>query len=29
MIPRYVRIIAELPKTPTEKAQKHRLRAEA
>jgi carnitine-CoA ligase len=28
MIPRYVRITAELPKTPTQKAEKHRLRAE-
>ena len=28
MIPRYVRILPELPKTPTQKAEKHRLRAE-
>ena len=28
MIPRYVRIVDSLPKTPTEKIEKHRLRAE-
>ena len=28
MIPRYVRIVDALPKTPTEKIEKHRLRAE-
>ena len=28
MIPRYVRIVDALPKTPTEKVEKHRLRAE-
>jgi crotonobetaine/carnitine-CoA ligase len=28
MLPRYVRILAELPKTPTQKVEKHRLRAE-
>jgi len=28
MIPRYVRIIDELPKTPTAKVEKHVLRAE-
>ena len=27
MIPRYVLVTAELPKTPTQKAEKHRLRA--
>jgi crotonobetaine/carnitine-CoA ligase len=29
MVPRYVRILAELPKTPSAKVQKHLLRAEA
>ena len=28
MIPRYVRVLAELPKTPTQKIEKHRLRTE-
>ena len=28
MIPRYVRIVDALPKTPTEKSEKHRLRAD-
>lgn len=28
MLPRYIRILAELPKTPTAKIEKHRLRAE-
>ena len=28
MIPRYVRIVDELPKTPTQKVQKHLLREE-
>lgn len=28
MIPRYVRVVAELPKTPTQKIQKHLLRAD-
>lgn len=28
MVPRYIRIIAELPKTPTAKVEKHRLRSE-
>ena len=28
MIPRYVRVLAELPKTPTQKVQKHLLRSE-
>jgi len=28
MVPRYVRVLPELPKTPTQKAEKHRLRAE-
>ena len=28
MIPRYVRIVDALPKTPTEKIEKHRLRAD-
>jgi crotonobetaine/carnitine-CoA ligase len=28
MIPRYVRVVAELPKTPTQKVQKHLLRTE-
>jgi crotonobetaine/carnitine-CoA ligase len=28
MLPRYVRIMAELPKTPTAKVEKHRLRSE-
>jgi crotonobetaine/carnitine-CoA ligase len=28
MIPRYVRVVAELPKTPTQKIEKHVLRAE-
>jgi len=28
MVPRYIRILAELPKTPTQKVQKHLLRAE-
>jgi crotonobetaine/carnitine-CoA ligase len=28
MVPRYVRVIAELPKTPTQKVQKHLLRSE-
>ena len=28
MLPRYVRIVAALPKTPTAKVEKHRLRAE-
>ncbi|HUF72493.1 MAG TPA: AMP-binding protein [Gammaproteobacteria bacterium] len=28
MIPRYVRVLNELPKTPTQKVEKHRLRAE-
>ncbi len=28
MVPRYVRILAELPKTPTQKVQKHLLRGE-
>ena len=29
MVPRYIRILAELPKTPSAKVQKHLLRAEA
>ncbi len=29
MVPRYVRIVNELPKTPTEKVQKHVLREQA
>jgi crotonobetaine/carnitine-CoA ligase len=28
MIPRYVRVLPELPKTPTQKVQKHLLRAD-
>ncbi|HKS53791.1 MAG TPA: hypothetical protein VJS12_00830, partial [Steroidobacteraceae bacterium] len=28
MLPRYIRIVAELPKTPTAKVEKHRLRSE-
>ena len=28
MIPRYIRVMPELPKTPTQKVQKHLLRAE-
>ena len=28
MVPRYVRVVSELPKTPTQKVQKHMLRAE-
>jgi crotonobetaine/carnitine-CoA ligase len=28
MIPRYIRVLAELPKTPTQKIQKHMLRAD-
>ena len=28
MVPRYVRVIAELPKTPTQKVQKHLIRSE-
>jgi crotonobetaine/carnitine-CoA ligase len=28
MVPRYLRVMAELPKTPTQKVQKHLLRAE-
>jgi carnitine-CoA ligase len=28
MVPRYVRVLAELPKTPTQKVQKHVLRNE-
>jgi len=28
MVPRYVRVVAELPKTPTQKVQKHLLRSE-
>lgn len=28
MVPRYIRVIAELPKTPTQKVQKHLLRGE-
>jgi carnitine-CoA ligase len=28
MVPRYVRVVAELPKTPTQKVQKHLIRAE-
>jgi crotonobetaine/carnitine-CoA ligase len=28
MIPRYLRVIEDLPKTPTQKIEKHRLRAE-
>ncbi|HKJ74994.1 MAG TPA: AMP-binding protein, partial [Alphaproteobacteria bacterium] len=28
MVPRYVRIVADLPRTPTQKVQKHRLREE-
>jgi crotonobetaine/carnitine-CoA ligase len=28
MLPRFIRILAELPKTPTAKIEKHRLRAE-
>lgn len=28
MVPRYVRIVAELPKTPTQKVQKHLIRSE-
>ena len=28
MLPRYIRVIAEMPKTPTAKIEKHRLRAE-
>ena len=26
MLPRYIRIVDELPKTPTQKVQKHRLK---
>lgn len=29
MVPRYIRIVSELPKTPTQKVQKHLLRSEA
>ena len=28
MLPRFVRVTAELPKTPTHKVEKHRLRAD-
>jgi crotonobetaine/carnitine-CoA ligase len=28
MLPRYVRVIREMPKTPTAKIEKHRLKAE-
>jgi crotonobetaine/carnitine-CoA ligase len=28
MIPRYIRVLPKLPKTPTQKVQKHVLRAE-
>jgi crotonobetaine/carnitine-CoA ligase len=28
MLPRYIRTVAELPKTPTAKVEKHRLRSE-
>ena len=28
MVPRYVRVLAELPKTPTQKVQKNLLRAD-
>lgn len=28
MVPRYVRIVPELPKTPTQKVQKHLIRAD-
>ena len=28
MLPRYIRVVAEMPKTPTAKIEKHRLRAE-
>jgi crotonobetaine/carnitine-CoA ligase len=28
MVPRYIRMLPELPKTPTAKIEKHRLRAE-
>jgi crotonobetaine/carnitine-CoA ligase len=28
MVPRYVRLMAELPKTPTQKVQKHLIRSE-
>ena len=28
MVPRYVRVVPELPKTPTQKVQKHLLRTE-
>ena len=28
MLPRYVRILAEMPKTPTAKIEKHRLRTQ-
>jgi crotonobetaine/carnitine-CoA ligase len=28
MLPRFVRVLAELPKTPTQKIQKHLLRAD-
>ena len=28
MVPRYVRVIPELPKTPTQKVQKHMIRSE-
>ena len=28
MLPRYIRIIDELPKTPTQKVQKHLLKAD-
>jgi carnitine-CoA ligase len=28
MVPRYVRVVDELPKTPTQKVQKHLLRTE-
>ncbi len=28
MLPRYIRFVAELPKTPTAKVEKHRLRGE-
>jgi crotonobetaine/carnitine-CoA ligase len=28
MVPRYVRVVAALPRTPTQKVQKHELRAQ-
>jgi len=28
MLPRYIRVIAELPKTPTQKVQKHLLKSD-